>query len=517
MTEQVGIALTVDMSQANREIDRTREKALSLGGAAERLDRASMKAAKGIGAMGPALGAMSRSSSEALRGLGDIAGLIGPGGGLAVGLTLTVGLVVKGYEAWKEYSENSKIAQQAIDGILPALNRMTKDGLQPGIDAVARLRKEFNELGKERVQIDREAQAALVESLEKQQETIEARLRGGIGVTGETGEQVTKILNARLVTIRESIESARQTYNDLVVEDLRRFGADTEAAERKAREAAGPGGNELADGSTIGNVVRARARKEEEEARKIAEAERASEWDRSIKDEQDRLKAERDAQADHERMMLDIERDSARERNAIFKEQANERKRIADDEKRQQVETARAVGEGVGGALATTANATAVLMAAGAEERNQIAAELLAAESVRAGGAISLKGAELVGTGAAVALGSGGLLSPLAAAQIAGGVALIGAGAAIAVGGPAAIPQLLGVVGGVGGSVGGGAPRDRGINTGGGRRRSRNSGEGSETGITQVTINYGVAGPTAEDQARELNRRNLLAERRRFS
>lgn len=237
--EQVGLALSMDLSAANREIAKTRESALTLGGGLEKIDRASMAAAKGIGAMGPALGTLSRSSSEALRGIGDIAGLIGPGGGLAIGLTVAVAGVMKLHQAWSEYSENAKIAQQATDAILPALKRLTDDALKPGADALARMRRELAEFGTSVSQREREAAANTVSQLESRLENVRrtGRLEGvkeGFGNTMED-QEVLKIAAARAVVLEAALAEARMNYEGIVQADM---ALDKARAESDARAAA---------------------------------------------------------------------------------------------------------------------------------------------------------------------------------------------------------------------------------------------------------------------------------------
>jgi len=511
----------VNAKQAQRELDATRASALTMGGALEKIDRSSMMAAKGVGALGPALGSLSRSSSEALRGIGDLAGMIGPGGGLAIGLTLAVGGAVKLYEAWKEYAENAKIAQQATDAIVPALNRMTDNALKPAEEAIRRMRKEIAELNTTLPQRDREAAAATVAQLEAQQEANKrnrARIDpSGRGFVDPGMVPVLKVIDERAEKLKTSLKSAKQAYEDLVAVDMQRDLADEERRQREAANkpaAAGRSGGPTSGAfGTRGDAILAVMKATRDAEQKDREEWAEMQWQEGLK-EADRI---RKREEDHQAYLVDLHRQAQAEMLRQAEEVDAKKAAMRETEKAEQVAFANAVGAGVGSALMQISNASIALASADAKSRKQLAVEMLSAEAVRAGGAISLKGAELVGTGVATMLGTAGAAAPLSLAQIGGGLALMTAGAAISIGGPKAVGALTAAIpAGIFGdtSGGGGRARDPGVNTR--ARRSMGRGQGEGGGLTQV-FNYGVAGPTAEDQSREVVRRLRTGAEMRFT
>jgi hypothetical protein len=110
-----------------------------------------------------------------------------------------------------------------------------------------------------------------------------------------------------------------------------------------------------------------------------------------------------------------------------------------------------------------------------------------------------LEGGKIVASGVAELIATAGA-SPHGWAMTAGGAGLVAAGAAIQTGGPAAVGALLGMGGGGGG---GGAASDRGAPLQ--RRTGGSRGSGGSGGLTIVN-QWGVAGPTADDQARAMSR-----------
>lgn len=513
----------VDAKQAQRELDATRASAFSMGGALEKIDRSSTMAAKGVGALTPALGSLSRSSSEVLRGVGDLAGMIGPGGGLAIGLTVAVSGAVKLYEAWKVYAENARVAQQATDAIVPALNRLTDNALKPAEEAIKRMRKELRELGTTTVQRDREGAAATVEQLQRQRDNITARLSGtGVGraglrnADGSFADQSTEALVLRNIAARakeldRAIVKAQQNYETIVRLDMQADKAAEEARQRAASEAPArsrsgavkSGPSDRPDLVGVDEMLNA-----DREAREWRAAAAEAQWQEGAKEAARIQKREED----HQAFLVRLHQEAQSEKLRQSRELHEKKQQLLEQEKAEQIAFAQSVGTGVGSALAQISQTSLALATADTKSRKQLAIDMLSAEATRAGGAISLKGAELIGAGVATGL-TGNV--PLAALQVAGGLGLVAAGAAITVGGPRAVGAIVGAVpSGVVDAVGGGRARDPGVNTR--ARRSSGRGEGSGGGLTQV-FNYGVAGPTAEDQSREIVRRLRTGADMRFT
>lgn len=521
----------VDAKQAQRELDATRASAFAMGGALEKIDRASTVAAKGVGALTPALGSLSRSSSEVLRGMGDLAGMIGPGGGLAIGLTVAVSGAVKLYEAWKEYAENGRVAQQATDAIIPALNRLTDNALKPAEEAIKRMSKELAELDTTLGQRDREAAGSTVDQLQRQRDNLDAARRRvdptgrigrqaavGIGVDSQEAQILARI-GERATKLDEALGRARRSYDALVTVEMR---LDKAKAEQEERERVARGGAGRARGASAGSTSGSSDRPDlvgvdemlnaEREAREWRAEAAEAQWQEGLKEAQ-RIQKQ---QEDHQAYLVRLHGDAQAEMLRQAEETAAKKSALMDKEKAEQIAFAEGVGAGVGSALVQISNASIALATADAQSRKQLFVQILGAEAQRAGGMVTLKGAELVAQGVATGVGSAGALAPLAAAQVGAGLALMGAGAAITVGGPKAVGALVGAIpaGVFGDAGGGGRARDPGVNTR--ARRSSGRGQAEGGGLTQV-FNYGVAGPTAEDQSREIVRRLRTGADMRFT
>lgn len=496
---------------------------VNFAGGLQRVDRALGPATeKGLRALSFGLGQAGGAAAELTGKLGDLTGLLA--GGLAgIGIGAAVLGATKLYEAWQTHNEHLNTAKDAIEAIVPALNRMTTEALEPGRAAVEALRKELDELGTTLPQRSREAQSALIDQLEQRQRNVaEERARlYHLGPSGRTpdDEVILKNLVERAKSLDDALKKARKDYDDMVQADLALTKAKFERDQAtKADVAAKPRGEGLDVAGMLADADQAAADFEADEADKAA---RAARLKREKEDKLyfDHVLAQKEQTA-RAMIEIDTEQDAWHRRMHELELARNEEKNareVALAERRTQaaIAGAEAVGAAVGAAFTGQDDAIA-----------QLGIALAAA----AGDAIVLEGGKLVALG--VATGAAGNVA-VGGAQVAIGLGLVAAGAAVRTGGAAVVESSLGgFTGGLGGGGGDSGPLGfftKGHFIGGGtQERARNergfsrggSGGGGRHSGGPVTIvfetNYGVAGPTAEDQARELARRQRLIESRRF-
>lgn len=453
-----------------------------------------MTSAKAVGALGGSMGALGRSSSEVLRGIGDVAGLLGSGSLLAVGLTVTTAAVVKFYEAWGEYRENQKIAGQAIDAIGVNIRALTNEALQPGIEAARQLRAELASIGTTPTQAKREAQSALIDDLQARRERVSGAMAGRFG---RSGDPVLERLTARAKELDAALVTARSTYDEIVASDL----AITKRTEeyRLAAGGVGKAGAGKAGDAALSSWETRVALDKQDRERRIADSRREQAEILSI------YEAREDARNE---MMKERER-AEKEAHEDALRRARE---LADDQKKA-IDEQKASYASLGQSIESTFLVTGVGAVQGyidAKLKGEQAAEQLALA-----GFMSSVGQQLVGIGTKAifegAIISANPLTPgLGAPMIGIGLGAIAAGVTMGAGGSAIAAAAAKPPGSGGGGVGTG---ERGF---GRRSRQAAGGGSSDSGPLQIVNVYGVDGPQAEDQARRTVRDLRLADRRRL-
>jgi hypothetical protein len=553
VTEKIGVEMDVNFGKADATLKKTRAEALTLAGGFEKLDRASTLSAKAVGALGGSMSQLGSSSSSVLRGLGDVVGLLSSGSGLAIGLAVTTAAAVKGYEAWKEYEENLKIASLAIDEITVNTQRMTNEALQPGIKAAQDLARALASVGATPVQVQRETQSALVDSLEKKRKGVGA---GAFAAFQKGDLETAERLNLRAKQLDAALASARATYEEIVNLDVattkrteeyrleqERQARDKDAAAKAVRleqeyqkrvadrasafeaDTGSPASTSLTSDVMGGKKIGLAA--EVEKAQQKAAENRLREQEKQL--EQERRAAEK--AAGERRRILEMEvkaeedlnvlrlaqGDAIREAELRSYESAKLRElaiaRAVEQQKQSYAREASSVIISTAQAATQAATQAALESSSGWEE---IVGGVLGAVAVQAGGVIMAKGAEVTGVGVGNLL----LGNPLGAAQVAGGLGLVGAGVAITAGGPTVISNIVSQLSGkqIGGGGSGSGREAVGTGERGFGRRSKQSGGGSsgDSGPLQIVNVWGVDGPQAEDQARRTVADQRLARRRGF-
>jgi hypothetical protein len=477
MTEKVGLELSINTQQANAALDKTRASALSMGGALEKVDRASAAAAKGIGALGPAMGTLSRSSSETLRGLGDIAGLIGTGGALGIGLGLAAVAVSKVADAW---TASERAAKAAAEEAVRSARTIT-EAIRTSIEEIE-IAKTKAETG---ITDTAEARARMlrVELSGLNYQIKQLELTAPQGVLGKLFSDSDNKLDAAREKAKALAEELAKIDAALADKRSASLGAPRTAPAAPAPRGGGGGGSLAAlaaigygDESALPESAFAIAGPSAESTQALADAR----LEVARVEAEQRVRIAREA---HDQMLADDKAAS----DAMIATQ------------REQTATYAAV---VGGVATLTGSLAAGIIAG----QESAWASFLSGAASQAGQFITLEGAKTL------AVGVGGALvgNPAAPAQIAGGIALMAAGSAIATGGAAAAQQLAGGGGRAGGGGGAvSARREVGVN------RGRSSGgNGTNNGPTVINVTYSAAGPRPEDTGRAVNTA-LQAHRRR--
>lgn len=469
--------ITVDAKQAQAEINKTATSARTLSGTLEKLDRASMAAAKGIGAMGPAMGTLSRSSSDALRGLGDIAGLIGTGGALGLGLGVAAMAVSKLADEW---TKSERAARAATEEAVRGAKAITA-AIEQSIDDMKVAQTK--------------AETGITDTAEARARMLRVEMAGLNYEIGELEKTAPKGVLSRLFSDSDNkLEAARQKAAALAAE-LRNIDA---ALSERASVALGTPKGKAAAVVPPRRSFGARAAVEPEfvpfgYGDDAALPEAAFTYSGPSPDS---LQAVEDAR-------LEIQRTAAAERVRIAKDAHDQMLRLEEKQ-----------AQDISGILvSTTAAATSAAFAAATESSSgwqDIVGAVLSSVAVQAGGVIMAKGAEVVGVG----VGNGLMGNPFGALQVAGGLGLVAAGAAITAGGPSVIASVASGLSGQKVRSGGVGTGERGF---GRRSRQTSGGGGASQDPVQIVNVWGVDGPQAEDQARRTVRSSRLARRRGFA
>ena len=469
--EQVGLALSMDLSAANREIAKTRENALTLGGGLEKIDRASMAAAKGIGAMGPALGTLSRSSSDVLRGLGDVAGLIGSGGALGIGLGLAAVGVSKLVDAW---TASERAAKSAAEEAVRSAKTIT-ESINESIEGI--------ELAKTK------AETGLTDTAEARARMLRVELSGlnyEIGELQKTAPQgvVSKFFSDSDNKLDAAVAKAKALRGELA-------NIDAALARRASAQLGAP------PTAPAGRTPASRSR-----SAGPALTDESTGGDYGFVLEEDAAILKRQEAANLAAIDLDEKKEKARRDLARETAQILDNIRMAELDKQKAANDAQIAAETdkyarlTGGVALLTGELAASLVAG----QESAWAQFLAGAASQAGQYVILEGSKVLATGIGGAL----VGNPAAPAQIAGGLALMAAGAAVQTGGAAAAQQLAGAGGGGGATPGGGAAarREPGVN------RGSRGGSGGRTNneATVINVTYSAAGPRPEDTGREVDR-----------
>lgn len=482
-SERADFYASLDLRQVDASLKKTRENIdQSVGGHAERalskLDGASSKAAKALGGLQFAFGGVAGGARGAMKDLGDIAMILGSGGALGIALTggaILVGKMVEKFDLFgTRAAEAAAKAESHFTKLRDEIKNLDEE-LQAMItgEAIGTLRQKLLVAEKE------QAARAAVEAVGG--EKALARYLGyqaqGISLTREM-TTATDAATAALKDYALENEKLFKMVRNRQIEELKR-GEKEPAAKGVRGKAPGAGAAQFA-GSEDWLADKAKWEAEQEKAHQ----EEIAQWmadEQLFRDLEDKKLAAFDK--------------NEKEKTKIAKQEAAARAKVAETEAKEQAQ----MYAGIATAVATT---TADLIAAGVTGQAAAFEAVLASASQAAGGFVMLEGAKIFAGGVAELITTAGA-SPHGWAMTAGGAALIGAGAAIQTGGPAAISALMGTHTG-GGASGGAASTDRGAPI---ERRSRGSGGGSTGGGGVTIVNqWGVAGPTADDQARSLRR-----------
>lgn len=513
--EQVGIKLTLDGAQADTAMNRIRQGAVTLGGGLEKLDRASMAAAKGIGAMGPALGALSRSSSEVLRGLGDVAGLL-TGGAFAVGVGLAVAGVVKLHD---EFTKLDRQAAAAFRGMREAANRE----VEATIRRIASLEEKLAGFGKSGAQQTRDTafdarQKALTDETKTQQtllgiqesiaETERLRAETLRSYTGKTEQDAELSRRKQQLADLNRMKQAEEERLRAIRERLPLLAREAELAQQYLKKETDAANDASADAAVArlkaqweaeDKAAEARAQSKREAAENKVTIEsgsddafvhqmEADEIERQEKHNLKMIELEEKKQAD----LLALKKEAGEKAWAVEEQMLNEQ--LAQS-KRQREETVQQYAALTGGIAAATGTLAADLVTG----QEDAWGKFLAGAAQQAGAYITLEGGKVLATGIGGAL----VGNPAAPLQIAGGLGLIAAGAAVSAGGAAAVQSLAG---GFGGGGGGGSSSGSRIRTEPGINRGRGGGSSSSNNEpTVINITYSAAGPRPEDTGRAVD------------
>lgn len=491
-TSAAEFIVTLNAGQAQRELNKTRDAAFTLGGGLEKLDRASTVAAKGIGAMGPALGAASRSSSELLRGIGDLAGLLGSGG--------LFGVAIAG-AAWgvtKLVDEFGK-ADRAAAAAFRSMRKISNDELAAVAENIRSIERQIASFGKSTAQVtrdqsfdaltkaqmeERDAQQAILFLRERAQKVLAEVRSGDKSNLKQEHDQIMAQKAAqeeRLNKAKAMIPLREKELKD--AEELLRLTKEREDAVRLANHEPPP------------PIRPAAIRSEKDVITGGHDDMGADGGPDDLEAQEKRNAAIVDAEHAKNRAIAAAQRKAGEEMLAERDRQSKEAIAIAE---REMTETVNKYAALSGGIAVLTGELAANLVSGQEDAWGQF----LAGAASQAGQYIILEGAKVLATGIEGALTG----NPAAPAQIAGGLGLMAAGGAIQAGGAAAAQQMVGAGGGGGGSArgggggGGSARREPGVN------RSRGSRERPDLGgAATINIVYSAAGPRPEDTGRAVN------------
>jgi hypothetical protein len=494
MTEKVGLEISLDAKQAQVELARTREAAEQLGGgldrasrgfwtldgAAKTLQRSLAPQAAAISNISASLGENAGQAGKAVAAAGQLAAAWAAGGPLGLA---TVGLSVAVVQLIAHWDDLAKAQDEALNKSFSATDQasaLLRKAQEGNADLVIKISEQG--LSAKELQI-----SATNREIAATQAKIDAmRQEGKIWTDNEIAargqlEQTIKLLQKRQRLIR------------MLPDEGGAGGAAPEV------------GNELADNATIGNIMRARAKKQAEQA--AADRAEVAEmmWQEGLQQARDAARAADALEAERTRAYEAAQR----ERTQIAKAAEAERLRVEEEAARERVATVRGNTEMVTSIAVGGAQVAVDAVVSGQAHAFELVSSYLMAQ---AGSALIGSGIKLAGEAVVSGLTPG--LQPVAAAQGAGAAALIGSG--LALGGASAALGKLAIP-----APGATSPtktrsdsRESGVGTGPGGFGRASGGNGSYGQTVQVINVYGVSGPQAEDRARMTARDLWLANRR---
>jgi hypothetical protein len=512
-------SISLDQQAATRDFESFKAKTT---GGLKSIDQATKPTAKALGAMSGALGSAGVAGAGFARGLGDIAGLLAGGGGLALALTATVAVVGKVAEAFGEARESAKTFGQAVDAAITSQAQARIDSLadlQKGVLALERQVRDFGKSGElvlvetlrqrkeanEAALVRAQRQLAIVEEQAKRS-GVEASVlrREGVADTAEMDAMRVKALSATVDRINKDLKATStelERAEKLAIDLAFRRAEEGEPARKK---------QEQQEAERIAKEAAARRKAIDDEREKERAAIEAHE--KMLRQQQERAEAEREAElyAATERR-LEIAREEAKEKQVIAEHhnkwmQIAERNRI-NEAKRAHKEAQDEIIGATRAASATAASAGLVFVDAlfAGEKLEQALLHAVDMIARQAGSFTIGKGIEAMANG--MALLSNPISAPAAPAAFAIGGTLLAAG--VALGG--VVPGAIGMLAGGGGGGTQGVDRfDGGVNM-----PSPTSGPRSDDGgPVVINISYGVTGPRADETAALVSDSLRVARRR---
>jgi hypothetical protein len=517
-TERGTVILDLDDRGLQEKLKATKAEVYTLGGALDGVDTSSKKTAKALQLLGPVLGQMGGGATDAARAIGDL-GTVLSAGWKGLGVTAVLGAVSYAanqlYDAWVEAAAGAKIFGDGVRSMTADINDRTVARIDQLAASVREAQVAFKNANKTSLQITKEAaqeeearlskaaagQGARLDKLQEAKVEEERRLavlsrsplerdqakiresNGDGGLLNDLSKQIdaaksrTELLNKELARTRSLLTTANEIQEP----------PEKPQTSKRAPKA-----------STFASAEPAWRAKRREEI----------EW--QIKQDEAFAARRRDDAAEQLDVAIFLSEEK-RDREAELQKQreANiqKEKELALDAVKEETELRRAAIEGTAQIGVSTLQSYLEMKITGEKH----------AEELAVAGALREGGTALIGVGLRQ-LAEGGAMLLMGQPQGAG-VAAIGAGAI-------ALGVTMGGVGvGVTHSAAGGTigqsltderpktSREKGVN--GMRRGSGGSGDGPAQIV--YSFEYGVVGPTAEDQARELARRNDFGRRRGFT
>lgn len=492
-SETATFNVVVNGGMAQKSLNEVRASALGLGGGLESvvggLDKIGGKsgadAEKATRALGFAMGSAGGRASELLGVVGDIAGALS-GGGLAIGLTAAA---AAGTYAWTKYEEAlaevasaSTAADEQVKRILANFTDASNARLASAAASAQQLADAVNSFGKSPQQMALEN--IVGKQIENEEKLIKLRVRRNQLETDRIPNATTsRVLNGEI----DELERARAVLEKQVTEAQANFDKLRALAGGKRRE----------------DEANARARKEVDERRAIAEAtfgdvndllagvlgDRAKLEDEEARAREALRKQDEEFARNHAETLIAIEADRKTYAIRIAEEEADKKEQLRQqEEQRVQGYATQAVG--------ILAGASADLISNLVKGQQDALAVFASSVFQQAGTALIGHGIDAAGGGIAQLALSGGALGGQALAT---GLGLIGAGGILGGVGAGIESQLTGLGGGAAGPTAAlGPAREPGVNFG-----PSSSGAPAAAAPVTYVFNYGV-GPAPEKMARDL-------------
>ena len=495
-SERAEFIATMNLEQVDSSIKRTRANIdQSIGGAAtsalDKFDGATNKAAKAVGALGFAMGGMGNATRGALKDVGDIAMILGSGGVLGIALTGAA------FAFGKLYSEAVEADRKMDD-----LKRTLREGVAKALDDVAKRAEEaqakLTNLGLTPQTIARNQAETALGSAIAQEQNAQIALRAWMDRRNKLLAERTSMdqdefiarsqqLKADNAVLKSLLDKARASIPHLQATlEVERKLLEIETEEAKKRFA-----------KTIGEPSGGRGGSGGKSSPKKEQAASEMEFAFAMFD------LEREEQKRQDEIRLRDTEKAAADELEVWRAQKQARIQIAAEQQAALEARNKEYADSVVGYASIAQAGTQQLV------EDLITGQKYALESFgafvmqQAGASIVGSGLKLLGEAVFSVLTPG--MQANAPGQFAGAAALIGVGTAMGGGGGAWAASI-----GIREKADADAEKkkakakaDRGAplqrRTGGGR------GSGGGSGLTIVN-QWGVAGPTADDQARAMSR-----------